>query len=36
MAGAVANEADDGTVAAIRHTPGQRRQIYRMTQSGGS
>jgi hypothetical protein len=26
--------ADDGTVVAIRQTPGQRRQIYRMSQSG--
>lgn len=29
------SQADDGTVVAIRETPGQRRQIYRMTQSGG-
>jgi hypothetical protein len=28
------SQADDGTVVAIRQTPGQRRQIYRMTQSG--
>src|SRR5882724_5883780 len=27
--------SDSGTVVAIRQTPGQRRQIYRMTQSGG-
>jgi len=26
--------ADDGTIVAVRETPGQRRQIYRMTQSG--
>jgi hypothetical protein len=28
------SQANDGTVVAIRQTPGQRRQIYRMTQSG--
>jgi hypothetical protein len=28
------SQADNGTVVAIRETPGQRRQIYRMTQSG--
>ena len=28
------SQSDDGTVVAIRATPGQRRQIYRMTQSG--
>ena len=28
------SQADNGTVVALRHTPGQRRQIYRMTQSG--
>ena len=29
------SEADDGTIVAIRQVPGQRRRIYRMTQSGG-
>lgn len=29
------SEADNGTIVAVRQTPGQRRQIYRMTQSGG-
>jgi hypothetical protein len=29
------SQADNGTVVAIRQTPGQRRQIYRMTQNGG-
>jgi hypothetical protein len=29
------SEADDGTIVAVRQVPGQRRQIYRMTQSGG-
>lgn len=29
------SQSDSGTVVAIRQTPGQRRQIYRMTQSGG-
>jgi hypothetical protein len=29
------SEANDGTIVAVRQTPGQRRQIYRMTQSGG-
>jgi len=29
------SQSDGGTVVAIRQTPGQRRQIYRMTQSGG-
>lgn len=29
------SQADDGTIVAIRETPGARRQIYRMTQSGG-
>jgi hypothetical protein len=28
------SQSDDGTVIAIRQTPGQRRQIYRVTQSG--
>jgi hypothetical protein len=28
------SQSDDGTVVAIRETPGSRRQIYRMTQSG--
>jgi hypothetical protein len=28
------SQSDDGTVVAIRETPGTRRQIYRMTQSG--
>ena len=28
------SQSDGGTVVAIRQTPGQRRQIYRMTQSG--
>ena len=28
------SQSDNGTVVAIRQTPGQRRQIYRMTQSG--
>jgi hypothetical protein len=29
------SQSDNGTAVAIRETPGQRRQIYRMTQSGG-
>ena len=29
------SEADDGTIVAIRQVPGERRRIYRMTQSGG-
>jgi hypothetical protein len=29
------SQSDGGTVVAIRQAPGQRRQIYRMTQSGG-
>jgi Tol biopolymer transport system component len=28
------SQSDAGVVVAIRQTPGQRRQIYRMTQSG--
>jgi hypothetical protein len=28
------SQANDGTIVAIRETPGQRRQLYRMTQSG--
>ena len=28
------SQSDDGTIVAIRETPGSRRQIYRMTQSG--
>ncbi len=28
------SQSDDGTIVAIRETPGARRQIYRMTQSG--
>ena len=29
------SEADDGTILAIRQPPGQRNQLFRMTQSGG-
>ncbi len=28
------SESDNGTIVAVRQTPGQRRQIYRMTQAG--
>jgi hypothetical protein len=28
------SQSDDGTIVAIRETPGTRRQIYRMTQGG--
>ena len=28
------SQANDGTIVAIRETPGQRRQLYRMSQSG--
>ena len=29
------SQADNGTIVAIRQTPGQRPQLYRMSQSGG-
>src|SRR5215831_12823931 len=29
------SEADDGTILAVRQPPGQRNQLFRMTQSGG-
>ncbi len=29
------SEADDGTILAIRQPPGQRNQLFRMSQSGG-